>query len=232
MRATIREGRGLSILSARDLPLYATAVPTRAAALCLCALCLVTPASLRADSAELPGGPPKRTGSFAIGPETGLVIPLSNDRLCPAGYECIAEIGWALSVGFTYRWAKGLGLGFSYEFWLLTGNGVYETTVPQSFLGVLQYSFLPDRMTHPLIRLRGGFLMLGPSFRVATIGGTAEIGAGGEVEIGPDNVFSFLVTANLLRTRSFVTPADGALRAASGALDAMLVLRLGFNFLL
>ena len=219
-------------MSTREVALYATAVPSRAAALVLSALCLVMPASLRADSTELPGGPPERTGVFAIGPETGLVIPLSNDRLCPAGYECIAEIGWAVSVGFTYRWANGFGLGFGYEFWLLTGNGVYETTVPQSFLGVLQYSFLPEKRTHPLLRLRGGLLLLGPSFRVDTIGGTAELGAGGEVEIGHDSLFSFLVTGNLLRTRSFVTPADGALRAADGALDAMLVLRIGFNFLL
>ena len=78
----------------------------------------------------------------------------------------------------------------------------------------------------------GGPLLLGPSFRVATVGGMAEIGAGAEVEISPDSVFSFLVTGNLLRTRSFVTEADDALRAASGSLDAMLVLRIGFNFLL
>jgi hypothetical protein len=188
------------------------------------------PAAVGAESSELPSGPPK--GEFAIGPETGLVIPLSTDRLCPAGYECIADIGWAVSVGFTYRWANGIGLGFGYEFWLLTGNGVYETTVPQSFLAILQYSFLPTRATHPLIRLRGGFLMLGPSFRLETIGGMAEIGGGAEVEIGSDSVFSFLVTGNLLRTRSFVTPADDALRGVGAALDAMLVLRIGFNFLL
>jgi hypothetical protein len=232
MRATIREGRGLSILSTRDLPLYATAVPTRLVALCLCALCLVTPASLSADSGELPGGPPAREGSFAIGPETGLVIPLSTHRLCPDGYQCIADLGGAVSVGFSYRWNNGIGLGFGYEFWLLAANGVYEITVPQSFLGVLQYSFLPSRATHPLIRLRGGLLLLGPSFRVATVGGMAEIGAGAEVELSSDTVFSFLLTGNLLRTGSFVTPGDDALRAASGALDAMLVLRVGFNFLL
>jgi hypothetical protein len=72
--------------------------------------------------------------------------------------------------------------------------------------------------------------MLGPSFRVATIGGTVEIGAG--AELSSNTVFSFLLTGNLLRTQSFTTRADGALRAADGALDAMLVLRVGFNFLL
>jgi hypothetical protein len=169
---------------------------------------------------------------IAVGVETGLVVPLSTDRLCPAGYECIADIGWAVGVNFSYRWANGIGLGFGYEFWLLTANGVYETTVPQMFTGLLQYSFLPNHATHPLLRLRGGFLMLGPSFRVATIGGTAEIGVGAEVELTSDTVFSFLVTGNLLRTQSFTTPGDGALRAVDGALDAMLVLRVGFNFLL
>jgi hypothetical protein len=74
--------------------------------------------------------------------------------------------------------------------------------------------------------------MLGPSFRVATIGGTAEIGAGVELEISPNTVLSFLLTGNLLRTQAFTTPADGALRGVGAALDAMLVLRLGINFLL
>jgi hypothetical protein len=199
-------------------------VPTRSAALCLSVLCLATPAALMADTSDLaalPGGPPKRLGEFAVGPETGLVIPLSTKRLCPDGFGCIADVGWALGVAFSYRWKNGLGLGFGYEFWLLSANGVYETTVTQSFLGNLQYSFLPDRATHPLIRLRGGLLLLGPSF-----------GVGAEVEIASDAAFSFLVTGNLLRTQSFVTAADDALRATTGALDAMLVLRLGFNFLL
>ena len=207
-------------------------MPTRTVAICLLGLCLAAPQSLRADSGELPGGPPEREGSIAVGAETGLVVPLSTNRLCPSDYECIADVGWAIGLGFSYRWANGIGLGFGYEFWLLTANGVYETTVPQMFTGLLQYSFLPDRSMHPLLRLRGGFLMLGPSFRVATIGGTAEIGAGAEVELSSNAVFSFLLTGNLLRTQSFTTQSDGAVRAVDGALDAMLVLRVGFNFLL
>ena len=219
-------------MSTGDLTLYATAVPTRVVAFCLLALCLAAPQPGRADSGELAGGPPETEGSIAVGAETGLVVPLSTNRLCPAGYGCIADIGWAIGVNLSYRWANGIGLGFGYEFWLLSANGVYETTVPQMFTGLLQYSFLPNHATHPILRLRGGFLMLGPSFRVDTIGGTAEIGVGAEVELTSNTVFSFLVTGNLLRTQSFTTPADNALRAVDGALDAMLVLRVGFNFLL
>lgn len=201
--------------------------------MCLWALCLAVPQPGRADAGgELPGGPPSREGSFAVGVETGLVVPLSTNRLCPAGHECIADMGWAVGINFSYRWANGIGLGFGYEFWLLTANGVYETTVPQMFTGLLQYSFLPNHATHPLLRLRGGFLMLGPTFRVDTIGATVEIGAGAEVELSSDTVFSFLVTGNLLRTQSFTTWADNAQRAVDGPLDAMLVLRVGFNFLL
>ncbi|NIA16639.1 MAG: hypothetical protein GWP08_21525 [Nitrospiraceae bacterium] len=167
-----------------------------------------------------------------MGAETGLVIPVSTKRLCPAGYACIADVGWAVGINFSYRWANGIGLGFGYELWLLTANAVYESTVPQMFTGLLQYSFLPNHATHPLLRLRGGFLMLGPSFRVATIGATAEIGVGAEVELSSSTVFSFLLTGNLLRTHSFTTGGDGALRGVDSALDAMLVLRVGFNFLL
>jgi hypothetical protein len=207
-------------------------VPTCPAAICFFAFCLAAPRWAGADSSELPGGPPAREGAFAIGPETGMVIPLSTNRLCPEGYGCIADLGWAVGLNFSYRWAKGIGLGFGYELWLLTANGVYETSVPQMFTGLLQHSFLPARATHPLIRLRGGFLILGPSFRVATMGGMAEIGVGAEVELSHNTVFSFLVTGNLLRTRSFTTPGDGALRGVDAPLDAMLVLRVGFNFLL
>ena len=114
-------------MSARVLDLYATAVPTRAAALYLCLLCLAAPSSLRADSSELPGGPSKRTGDFAIGPETGLVIPLSTNRLCPSGVQCIADVGWAVDVAFSYRWANGVGLGFAYEFWMLSACLLYTS---------------------------------------------------------------------------------------------------------
>jgi hypothetical protein len=62
-----------------------------------------------------------------------MVIPLSTERFCPEGYGCIADLGWAIGVNFSYRWANGIGLGFGYEFWLLTANGVYETSVPQMF---------------------------------------------------------------------------------------------------
>lgn len=207
-------------------------MPTRAAALGLWVLCLAASQPLPAAADELPGGPSARTGSIAVGAETALVIPLSTNRLCPPDYACIADLGWAVEVGFSYRWANGIGLGFGYEFWLLTANGVYEMTVPQMFLALLQYSFLPKRRIHPLVRLRGGFLVLGPSFRLATIGGAAEIGIGGEVELSSDLVFSFLLTGNLLRTQAFTTRADGAARAVDGALDAFLGLRVGINFLL
>jgi hypothetical protein len=191
------------------------------------------PRSLQADAPDLTEGPKRGPGgSFAIGPETGLVVPLSTKRLCPSGYECIADVGWAVGLDFEHRWANGVGLGFGYEFWLLSANGVYEITVPQMFVGVLRYTFLPNRATHPVLRLRGGFLMLGPSFRVATVGGTAELGAGVEIELTPATVLSFLLTGNLLRTRSFTTPGDGAPRAVDHALDAMLGLRIGFHFLL
>lgn len=207
-------------------------MPSRTAAICLWALCLSAPGSAQADFRDLPGGPPEREGSIAVGAETGLVVPLSTDRLCPPGYQCVADVGWAIGVDFSYRWKKGFGLGFGYELWLLTANGVYAITVPQLFTASLRYSFLPDRRIHPLVRLRGGFAMLGPSFRVATVGGMAEIGIGGEVEVTSDTAFSFLLTGDLLRTGSFVTPSDGASRGIGGALDAMLVLRLGFHFLL
>lgn len=63
-------------MSVWDPTLHGTAVPTRAVAICLWALCLAAPQSLGADSGGLPGGPPERQGSFALGPETGLAVPV------------------------------------------------------------------------------------------------------------------------------------------------------------
>ena len=105
-------------MSARERRLYASPVPTRRAAMfagVLCLACLGTATPVRADASALPGGPSSRTGVFAIGPETGLVIPASTKRLCPAGTQCIADLGWSVGVAFSYRWAKGIGLGVAYD---------------------------------------------------------------------------------------------------------------------
>ena len=219
-------------MSGTIIPAYATAVPTRAVVVCLWALCLALPRSAQADSAEIPGAAPEGETSFALGVETGLVIPVASKSLCPDGYECLFGVGWAFGLPFSYRWAKGTGLGFGYEFWLQNGNGVYEATITQAVTVLLRQSFLSDRSVHPVLRLRGGFLMLGPSFRVDTIGGTAEVAFGGEAELTPSSLFTFLLGGQILRTRAFTTQADGARRSIAGGVDAALILRVGVVFLL
>jgi hypothetical protein len=192
----------------------------------------VSPAAVQADSTEITGAASEGTRSFVLGVETGLAIPVADRSLCPDGFECLFGVGWAIGFPFSYRWAKGTGLGVCYEFWVQNGNGVYEATVTQAFTAFLRQSFLLDRSVHPVLRLRGGFLMLGPSFRVATIGGTAEIAFGGEAEVTPTTLFTFLLGAQILRTRAFDTQADGARRSVTGGVDAALVLRVGIAFLL
>lgn len=207
-------------------------MPTRAVIVCLWALCLSLPRSVRADSTEIPGTAPEGAPSFALGVETGLVMPVARKPLCPDGYECLFGVGLALGFPFSYRWANGAGLGFGYELWLQNGNGVYEATITQAFTVLVRQSFLLDRSVHPVLRLRGGFLMLGPSFRVDTIGGTAEFAFGGETELTPSSLFTFLLGGQVLRTRAFTTRADGAPRSVAGGVDAALILRLGLTFLL
>lgn len=196
------------------------------------ALCLVLPRSVQADSTNIPGAAPEGTPSFALGVETGLVIPVADKPLCPDGFECLFGVGWAFGFPFSYRWAKGTGIGAGYEFWVQNGNGVYEATVAQAFTALFRQSFLLSRSVHPVLRLRGGFLMLGPSFRVATLGGTAELAFGGETELTPTTLFTFLLGGQILRTRAFTTQADGARRSVAGGVDAAFILRLGIVFLL
>lgn len=207
-------------------------MPIRVVVVCLWALCLASPSLVLADSTKILGAAPEGTPSFALGVETGLVIPLAHKSLCPAGYECLFGFGWAFGFPFSYRWANGTGLGFGYEFWVQNGNGVYEATITQAVTALLRQSFLPDRALHPVLRVRGGFLMLGPSFRVETIGGTAELAFGGETEFTPSSAFTFLLGGQILRTRAFTTQADGARRSVAAGVDAALILRLGVTFLL
>ena len=219
-------------MSRTILSLYATAVPIRAFIACVWALCLLSPRYVQADSREIPATATEGAPSFALGVETGLVIPVASKPLCPDDFECLFGVGWGFGFPFSYRWAKGMGLGVGYEFWLQNGNGVYEATIAQAFTALLRQSFLLDRSVHPVLRLRGGFLMLGPSFRIATIGGTAEVAFGGEAELTPTTLFTFLLGGQILRTRAFTTQADGARRSVAGGVDAALILRVGIAFLL
>ncbi len=194
--------------------------------------CLVLPATVQADSTEIPGVAQLGKPSFALGVETGLVIPVASKPLCPDGSQCLFGVGWAFGFPFSYRWAKGTGLGVGYEFWVQNANGVYEATVSQAFTAIVRQSFLLHRSIHPVLRLRGGFLMLGSSFRVATIGGTAEVAFGGEVELTPTTLFTFLLGGQVLSTRAFTTSADGIRRSVASGVDAALILRVGITFLL
>lgn len=198
------------------------------------ASCLFAPAASLADPGliEERGAPEGTQRSFAIGVETGLVIPVADGPLCPDGAECLFGVGLAIGFPFSYRWHQGTGLGFDYEFWVQNANGVYEATVTQAFTVLVRHAFLLDRSLRPIVRVRGGFLMLGPSFRVDTLGGTAEVAFGGETEITPTTIFTFTLGGQVLRTRAFTTEADDVPRAEHGGVDGALILRVGMSFLL
>lgn len=74
--------------------------------------------------------------------------------------------------------------------------------------------------------------MLGSSFRVDTVGGTAELAFGGEAEITPSSVFSFQLGGQILRTHAFTTTGDGVRRSERGGVNAALLMRVGVAFLL
>ena len=222
-------------MSRAGVPPYATGVPTRAAAVFLALASLtLSPGRAEADTEErVPGTVPEGSDlSLAIGVETGMVIPVADRPLCPDGAECPFGIGLAIGIPFSYRWGQGTGLGFGYEFWVQNGNGVYEATVTQAFTVLIRQTFLLDRSLRPVLRVRGGFLLLGPSFRVDTLGGTAELAFGGEAEISPTTLFTFMLGGQVLRTGAFTTTADDVRRGESGGVNAALVLRLGITFLL
>lgn len=223
----------LSILASACPAPYATPVPTRATLVCVWALSLGLPSAVGADAPILVDTVPEASERpWAVGLEVGMVIPVAREPLCPSGSQCLFGVGLAVGIPFSYRWKQGTGLGFEYEIWVQNGNAVYQTTVSQMFTAILRQTFLLDRALHPVLRARGGFLILGPSFGVDTVGGTAELAFGGETEIVPSTVFNFMLGAQLIHTRPFTTSSDGVARSESGGINAALVLRIGISYLL
>ena len=196
------------------------------------AVFLLGASPLRADSTPDELYPEPARPRFGIEIDAGLVVPVSTGRLCPSGSECLLGSGLALGLSFSRRWESGLCIGFAYEPWVLNANDVYEATVMQGITPVVQWTFLPDGAVHPLVRLRGGLLLLGESFRVDTVGGIAEVAAGAEVEVSDRTSFVFLFGGSVFRTASFTTSSDDTRRAVSGGVDATLALRIGYIFLL
>ncbi|MEM8609775.1 MAG: hypothetical protein AAGF92_21945 [Myxococcota bacterium] len=208
-------------------------MPTRVLVTCAALFFLGLPRAALADEAVgVRNAPEGSRDRFAIGIEVGLVIPVADKPLCPSGSECLFGAGLAVGIPFSYRWKQGTGLGFSYELWVQNSDGVYQSTVSQAFAVLLRHSFLADRSLRPLLRARGGVLILGPTFGVDTVGGTAEIAFGGETDINRSTVFSFLLGGQVLSTRPFTTSADGVRRAEGGGVNAALVFRVGIAYLL
>ncbi len=161
-----------------------------------------------------------------------MAIPVSTKRMCPPDEQCVFGAGFALAGSVFRRWEPGMSLGFAYEFWLQTANDVYDLSVSQTFAAVFQHNFRSNRRLRPYLRLRGGLLLFGESFRVAALGGLAELGAGVEIDVTDHTAFTFNVGGAVLRTGSFTTPNDDVLRGTDGAIDAAVLLRLGYVFLL
>lgn len=191
------------------------------------------PRPAAADEADQADAAPEGTTQrFAIGVEVGLVLPVADEPLCPSGSECLFGAGAAVGIPFSYRWKQGTGLGFGYEFWIQNSDGVYDAAVTQAFTVLFRHAFLSDRSLRPVLRVRGGFLLLGPTFRVDTVGGTAELAFGGEADINRNTVFSFLVGGQVLATQPFTTSADGVRRGEGSGVNAALLFRVGIAYLL
>lgn len=196
-------------------------------------LCLALPGAVAADEPELTGAAPEGTRHrFGLGIEVGLVLPVADKPLCPSGSECLFGAGAAIGIPFSYRWKRGTGLGFGYEFWIQNSDGVYDAAVTQAFTVLVRQTFLSDRSLRPLLRVRGGFVLLGPTFQVDTVGATAEIAFGGETDINRKTVFTFLLGGQVLSTRAFTTSADGVRRGEGNGINAALLFRVGITYLL
>ena len=200
---------------------------------CASALGLAFASTASADAADAASTAPEAVNPrFALGIEAGLVLPVADDPLCPSGSDCLFGVGAAIGIPFSYRWKQGTGLGFSYEFWIQNSDGVYDAAVAQAFTVLLRQSFLLDRSLRPVLRARGGFLLLGPTFAIDTIGGTAELAFGGETDINRNTVFTFLLGGQILKTQPFTTSSDGVRRAEGSGVNAALVFRVGIHYLL
>ncbi|MEM6962903.1 MAG: hypothetical protein AAF550_14345 [Myxococcota bacterium] len=222
------------------LTLSARALRPAASALISCCLWVGCSHSsaLAQDEASFQLPPePREQPSVLVGEvHTPLVMPVSNDQLCPgtvgAGEDaqrarCLFRLGGGIGGSLERRWNNGFAILTGAEFWFLDGNGVYELGVLQLLYGGVRYGMLPHRMVHPYVEITGGGLLFGDSFRVDSAGGAFGAGFGIEIELSAEVSLRIGNSWWFFSTTEFEADSDGLKRSVGSGLDVATTLQIG-----
>jgi hypothetical protein len=230
--------------SARAFPARACRARARVAALGFAALCLglgvlarpvraeplLTPKA-REQPFSIPPSPAKARPRLAAELHISFAGPLNNGSLCPHGVGCVFQSGGGVGASVERRWPTGLGAFGAYDIWFLGSDSVYELGVQQAVRGGVRYTMPTEIVLHPLFDFSIGAMGYGDTFRVATVGGLAEIFAGAEIELTAKFGLRLGLGMRVFSHSRFRTQRDQILRGNHAFLAETLTAQVGLTIM-
>ncbi len=178
---------------------------------------------------EIPPAPTKAKPRLAFEVHGSFSGPLDNRSLCPTGVGCVLQGGGGLGVSLERRWPTGFGAFGAYDAWFLDSDSVYELGVQQALHGGLRYTMPTETVFHPLFDLSVGVMAYGDTFRIATVGGLAEIFAGAEIELSATFGLRVGFGMRVFSHHRFRTERDRILRGGNGFFAESLFMQIGLT---
>lgn len=211
------------------------ALMRRALAIALLGLFIVRLAeaqdSIASNASDLaaPPAPDSLEPTLAAGVSSRVIVPMSDNALCPAESECVLGQGFSVGLSLERRWPSGPSIGFRYDAWFMDSSTVYELGVLQALQAFGRFAFTGDDAMRPYIFGGLGGIAFGDSFSVATVGLIGEIGLGAELELGPTTSLTCSVPVSFIVASAFETSVDEVRRGGQGV-DVVIALQLGVRF--
>ena len=188
------------------------------------------PASGGVHHVEPPPSPDRREPELLAAVHIGAVVPLESSDICPGTSLCVLGAGGAVGFEIERRWPLGIGISVAYDAWFVDSNGVFELGTVQIIRAAVGFAFGDEWAIHPAIHIGGGALVFGDSLLVSTVGGAAEVGLSGELELTETVSVNATVRGWLFSTTPFTTGRDRTMRAGGG-LNVALQLSVGIVIL-
>ncbi len=178
---------------------------------------------------EPPPAPESRDAELDVTLRLGAVAPLERTDICPGDSLCVLGAGGTFGVEIERRWPIGVGISVAYDAWFVDSGGVFELGIVQIIRAGVGYTFLPESMVHPWLRVGAGALVFGDTFLVETVGGALNAGAGVEVELTDSVMLDGGAAFWLFTTSPFTTGRDRTLRSEGLGLNLALQVHVGLT---
>ena len=178
---------------------------------------------------EIPPAPSRAKPRLALEVHASLARPLDNRSLCPRGVGCVLQSGGGVGASLERRRPTGFGVFGAYDVWFLDSDSVYELGVQQAVRAGVRYTMPTEIVFHPVFDVSLGVMVYGDTFRLATIGGLADLFAGAEIELSATFGLRVGLGLRVFSHSSFRTERDSALRGQSGVFAEYIQLQVGLT---